>query len=125
MRGSGRDINLHLVNAFGSIENPVDSTNPILKIRVSVFQPRRAAPTDARSAPVGRAERVHSAPGHHPNENRTRWVRFRLGAIARRTHHRGSMDSRHPWRSLCGHAARVQICFLQTCPPLATIFSAG
>ncbi len=36
-----------------------------LKIRVSVVQPRRVAPTDARSAPEGRAQRVHSAAGHH------------------------------------------------------------
>jgi len=33
-----------------------------LKIRVSVVQPSRAAATDARSAPEGRAKRVHSAP---------------------------------------------------------------
>jgi len=52
------------INLSGLIENWVDKHNWILKIRVSAVQPRRAAPTDARSAPKGRAKRVHSTPGH-------------------------------------------------------------
>ena len=43
----------------------LDSECRSLKIRVSVVQPRRAAQTDAHSAPAGRAKGVHSAPGHH------------------------------------------------------------
>jgi len=32
----------------------------------------------------------------------------------------GSMDSRHPWRSPCGHAAHVQIRSRRICPSPAT-----
>ena len=48
--------NLSWINTSGSIENSVDKYSRILKIRVSVVQPRSAATTGACA---------HSAPGHH------------------------------------------------------------
>jgi len=41
---------------------------PRLKIRVSGVQPRRVAPTDARSAPEGRTKRVHLPPATNFNQ---------------------------------------------------------
>jgi len=48
----------------------LDSEICSLKIRVSALQPSRAAATDARSAPAGRAKQVNSAPGHHLSSSR-------------------------------------------------------